>query len=339
MSLAATTLLWLETWGEAMRSTVERFMKQSFREYQETELTTVIPQDLQVGTDCSGAEAPIYALRAMKIKHTQAFASDSSGPVRDFIQANSPNLHVYEDILHRNNAETKHVDLYVAGFPCKPWSRLHSKSRQWDEPQAKVFWGNMRFLKANKPAVAVFENVLGVKRGFSKILPAIRKHGYLVMSLEMNPAQLAEPVQRPRVYLLCIRQDVAIASQEALQSIFSRAWELIRDASPSQFPKLHTRVLPTSHPAVQSYTQRRKQALRQTSTSGHTTRVQKWQRLHTTWKRRHLAAVKATHSALPTADDLLLTNLRVLMLHFIYVVSCLSYLDCLKPFFFSNTGT
>ena len=45
---------------------------------------------LRVGTDCSGAEAPIWALRAMGIKHVHKFSCDWEKPVRDFIAAVSP---------------------------------------------------------------------------------------------------------------------------------------------------------------------------------------------------------------------------------------------------------
>ena len=42
---------------------------------------------VRVGTDCSGAEAPIWALRAMGIKHVHKFSCDWKKPVRDFIAA------------------------------------------------------------------------------------------------------------------------------------------------------------------------------------------------------------------------------------------------------------
>ena len=63
-----------------------------------------------VGTDCSGMEAPIQALRNLSsVKFTHNFSCDIDRHVRETIRANfQPSGEIYSDITARSNK-----DLYV----------------------------------------------------------------------------------------------------------------------------------------------------------------------------------------------------------------------------------
>ncbi len=57
---------------------------------------------LRVGTDCSGADAPVWALRMMGVQHQHVFSCDSDPHVRTFIQSASPPVAaVFADMLTR----------------------------------------------------------------------------------------------------------------------------------------------------------------------------------------------------------------------------------------------
>ena len=64
---------------------------------------------------------------------------------------------------------------------------------------------------AVRPACFVLENVKGIARVKSKVVKALKWNGfYLVAALKMDPSELTEPLQRPRIYFFGIRADVAI---------------------------------------------------------------------------------------------------------------------------------
>ena len=57
---------------------------------------------LKIGTDCSGIEAPIQALKKLKINFSHEFSSDKDEYVRKSIKANfSPKI-LFEDITVEN---------------------------------------------------------------------------------------------------------------------------------------------------------------------------------------------------------------------------------------------
>ena len=94
--------------------------KQSF--FTETARALVAPDvshgSLSVGTDCSGMEAPIQALRNLDVVHHQEFACDNDPLVLKTIVANHSPAELYKNVQGRDNSKVPYVDLYVAGFPC-----------------------------------------------------------------------------------------------------------------------------------------------------------------------------------------------------------------------------
>ena len=70
----------------------------------------------------------------------------------------------------------------------------------------------------------------------------------------MDPADLGEPVRRPRIYFFGVRADVALASAEVLQQVVAKTWRRIKEAT-EQVPDvpLERRLLPPSHPALKQF--------------------------------------------------------------------------------------
>ena len=86
---------------------------------------------LRVGTDCSGIEAPIQALMQLNIPFKHVFCSDIDKFVIQSIKANykpeiifgdKDGLFKDGDITKRNIDDVPDIDLYIAGFPCQPFS-------------------------------------------------------------------------------------------------------------------------------------------------------------------------------------------------------------------------
>ena len=56
-------------------------------------------QPLRVGTDCSGVESPIHALRAMAVQHSHMWSCECGIAPHRVISANSPSEHaLYADV-------------------------------------------------------------------------------------------------------------------------------------------------------------------------------------------------------------------------------------------------
>ena len=119
---------------------------------------------LRLGADCSGIEAPVHALEALKVSHR--WASEIAAGPREIMLANTPPEVLFNDVLVQDGfapasrlpgstckrsrsskaaAAVKqglpeYVDLYISGFSCKPFSLLHHGTKLLSEPEAQIFW-------------------------------------------------------------------------------------------------------------------------------------------------------------------------------------------------------
>ena len=164
---------------------------------------------LRVGTDCSGLEAPVFALRALNVARRHVISNEVNDKKRQYIKTNfayasprgNPQLNLSPDMLSRDHQSLPLCDLYVCGFPCKPLSKLHHKSLGLREKEARPFTAVLKTLRAILPAVAVLENVRGIAPYLPKIWARLRSlQWYEVLTVEIDPATMGEPVSRPRFF-------------------------------------------------------------------------------------------------------------------------------------------
>lgn len=209
---------------------------------------------LRIGTDCSGAEAPVWALRQMRVPHRHIFSCDVDPTVRSFIQAASPpEKAVYEDMLRRSVDELPDIDIYVVGFPCTPYSLLRRhQTRLLREPAAKPYFELLRVLRTKRPALAILENVLGLRSVLPRILRDLKKlRWYNVVHFVLDPPQLGEPVSRPRFYFLLLRHDAVLLQKMA--DITDFVTSCLHAARKPVKQHVCKRMLPNTHEQVRQF--------------------------------------------------------------------------------------
>ena len=142
------------------------------------------------------------------------WSCDSCLATRSFIQENFSPHKLFEDVTKRGEAALPAVNAYVAGFPCTPFSMLHSNSATWDEPAAAAGLSVLQTVQKKRPALVVLENVLGLRKrkdAWQEFIQKLREFltGYDIFVLNLCPTDLGHCVRRPRLYIVCVRQDVS----------------------------------------------------------------------------------------------------------------------------------
>ncbi|NDE15975.1 DNA (cytosine-5-)-methyltransferase [bacterium] len=167
---------------------------------------------LRVGTDCSGIEAPIVALRQLKIPFIHEFSSEIDKHCIATIRANFQPRIIFGDIMERDIRDVPDIDLYICGFPCQPFSTAGNREGERD-PRGTVFYECLRVILHKKPMVFVLENVRGLVsidggETFKTILDSLRRLKiYDVQWKILNTADYGIPQSRKRVFIVGIRRD------------------------------------------------------------------------------------------------------------------------------------
>jgi DNA (cytosine-5)-methyltransferase 1 len=173
---------------------------------------------LTIATDCSGIEAPIEALKQMKIPFRHLWSCDNDPFVQQSIAANySPEM-FFDDITKRNNSKLPSPDIYVCGFPCQPFSALGTQLGTRDA-RGNIMLYCIDTIKKTLPKVFILENVRrfkSIQKGqpFNYLLDelnAIKFRGkkvYNVYTDILNTKDYGIPQSRNRLFIIGIRRDV-----------------------------------------------------------------------------------------------------------------------------------
>eukprot|EP00966_Prymnesium_polylepis_P334659 7390037-Prymnesium_polylepis.2 len=113
---------------------------------------------VRVGTECSGIEAPIVALRRMGVPHSHLYSTEINASARVWSAHNCSCAAHFDDITTRDAAALPPVDLYVCGFPCQPFSSLNHNKRA-DDPRKAVLANVTDTIRATLPVTFVLKNV------------------------------------------------------------------------------------------------------------------------------------------------------------------------------------
>ena len=169
----------------------------------------------KLGTDCSGLDACAWALQSMGVRFSHVFTSDINPYCRKTLEENFAPSIIYDDIATRTIETIEPVDVYLAGFPCQPFSQQGFHGGLQDGragPIAHI----LRYLDYHAPRLVVLENVKGLalchrdvldflcqhffEQGYNvwwKVLNA-RFHGTARVPARQRVAQASSPSDGPR---------------------------------------------------------------------------------------------------------------------------------------------
>lgn len=172
---------------------------------------------ITIGTDCSGIEAPIQALKKFKIPYTHEFSSDIDKHAIKSIKANYKPRRLYGDsegkypdgdIRNRDNSTLPKIDLYVAGFPCQGNSNMGKRKGIEDCRGKSVFDSCVDTIKHTQPELFILENVPGIKtvnkgKYWEYILKTLNDIvGYTIGHMVLNSKDYGIPQNRRRIFIV-----------------------------------------------------------------------------------------------------------------------------------------
>lgn len=170
---------------------------------------------LRVGTECSGMEPVMMALNNLGLSDccSLEFCCEKDAWCKDFILQNHKPKVWNDDIMTRDAAATPACDLYVAGFPCQPFSTAGLR-KGFADPRGTVIMYIINYLRIHRPRVFILENVRGLLNAkfaatFQNIMTELRsitssdgRSSYLVSYRLVNTSDWGLPHHRQRVYIV-----------------------------------------------------------------------------------------------------------------------------------------
>lgn len=184
----------------------------------------LVPRNIiRVGTECSGMEPLPFVFRDLGLlgNFCLVFSCERDKHCRrlvrtcrrvwqpDSAQRRTKHL-VFKDITKRDPKRLPEHDLYVAGFPCQPFSSMGKRQGVHDsQGRGLIIDHIVAALGAQRPRAFILENVSGLVREhggtFRQILHCLRAIGpdqYHVSWRILNTAQHGVPQNRARVYII-----------------------------------------------------------------------------------------------------------------------------------------
>lgn len=168
---------------------------------------------LRVGTDCSGIEAPIMALKQLKIPFRHEFSSEIDKHCIESIKANYKPKKIFRDMKKRKVKDVPDIDLYICGFPCQPFS-MAGERKGTEDTRGTIFYECLKVIRNKKPNYFILENVKGlitIDEGntFKEILQSLKELKiYNVEWKILNTKDYGIPQNRERVFIIGIKKSL-----------------------------------------------------------------------------------------------------------------------------------
>ena len=164
----------------------------------------VCAHGLSIGCDFAGLETPIWALKVLNVDFKHVVSCDTSVASRK-ISRHLGVEHCDSDINDRRMPG--HVDVYVFGPPCQPFSKC-GKGLGVDDPEnGLLVLKSMMYVIERKPGLILMEQVPTVKTGkhreiWDAVIAVLTELGYHLTVQTLQSNHFGVPQNRERVYLM-----------------------------------------------------------------------------------------------------------------------------------------
>lgn len=118
----------------------------------------------------------------------------------------------------------ENFDVLCAGFPCQPFSKGGFRNG-FEDTRGTLFFDLCEIIKKHQPKFLFLENVANMvshDKGstYSTILNSLDELGYYYPedSLVISPDKFGVPILRPRIYIPCVRKDVAKGKESKIKN-------------------------------------------------------------------------------------------------------------------------
>jgi len=153
------------------------------------------------------------ALRNLGVDIDHVFSCDVNQHAKTTIMANFPPKVFFDDLTARDNAVAPKADVYVAGFPCQPFSTAGLQQGFGDSRgRGEIFWHVRDYIEKKTPKVFLLENVSGlvkINHGeyFRAIVQALEALGtYNIYHELLDTKDHGVPQSRRRIYFVGIKK-------------------------------------------------------------------------------------------------------------------------------------
>lgn len=173
---------------------------------------------IRIGTDCSGIDAPVVAIKALGIPYEQVFACEADEDARITLLLNHTPGRMYTD-MSAERPDLPDMDVYCAGPPCQPFSRMGKRGGS-EQAGGTLLDSCIDVIIRKRPKIFILENVRGlitVQGGtyWKHVCERLDGLGDYNWSYRfMNTRDYGLPQNRPRVYIVGIRADCQLSPYE-----------------------------------------------------------------------------------------------------------------------------
>lgn len=171
------------------------------------------------------------ALNALGVELIHEFSCDIDRHAKTTVMENFPPKIFFDNLMTRDNKAAPKVDLYVAGFPCQPFSSAGLQQGFKDvRGRGVVLFGICDYLEEQRPSAFVLENVSNLLRinqgkSFEQVMDTLRHIGKGAYNLQhklLDTKRHGVPQSRQRVYIVGIRKDRDTGSFEFPEDLATR---------------------------------------------------------------------------------------------------------------------
>jgi DNA (cytosine-5)-methyltransferase 1 len=126
----------------------------------------ILGKVLSLGTAFAGMETVTFSLKQLGLagKFDHRFSIENEPSCIRFIRKNCKVKAMYKDITKVRSSQLETSDVYVAGFPCQPFSLAGLRQGRHDaKGRGSMFRYCKQYISNHKPRTFILENVASLK--------------------------------------------------------------------------------------------------------------------------------------------------------------------------------